>query len=945
MRKTSSFLPILLIGTYAIMCLCFGRFPSVVGASSLNTIPPPITDFFIPVNQRSVEPVRNPGDFIGRLYAPNPIDWKTRSEARPITGATVTIVSGSRSGESITTDQSGYYLFPNVDGDALHLLVEKEHFEPKEVIVSRFHPTKLASGAVLNYHEDVQQHPGNILLGQRWPDEVRFIFEETLVVRDLLYIEAGRPPKVDMGGFYSRGVIVIYRNKYADGINTVGVLGLFAHEIAHAHQHATVSIDGSAWEIHGWRDTPEGIAFAEARRKDWQEVGRAPYDDIYGRREGRGGIGITETAAETYAHYWSVDRWGGRTSYGFLEIEAPNRYKWAEEWVPISIDVRLSPKVVSIPDRNLAKAVRKALGFGTNVPITERWMQRLIHLDARDTQIKNLTGLEHATKLRQLELRNNQIHDITPLANLKSLTDLILDNNRVSNISPLINLTQLRWLLIGGNPISDFTPLKHLTQLRGFALWNSNLSDTTLLAHMPHLTHLWMGNNKISDITPLAHLRQLEILELRNNSIRDIRPLAGLMKLRDIKLDGNPIQDTSPLRTLKARNPNLKLDIEIPPPAPVVLREAAQRPPVYWGDAQTGTLHRLIGDDVENLLPTVKNATSLAIDMAGGKLYWTEITGKRRGRIRRARFDGTPNVQLVKNLTSVPQSLALDAVNGKLYLTNTWGKVQRLNVDGSNFKPNLITGLNAPQSLVIDRTGGKLYWTEKTSDTTGKIRRANLDGTDIQLVKSLTSVPHGIALDTAKRKVYLTNAWGKIQRMNVDGLNFKPNLITGLDSPKGITLDIANSKIYWTEQNSIRRANLNGKNIQNVVTGLRSPASFVLSIPAVGAPARAAPATVVSVPDETDLYPNYPNPFNPETWLPYKLATDTDVWITIYNAQGVVVRVLSLGHQSAGYYIRQSRAAYWDGRNTLGETVASGVFFYQLETDEISSLRKMVILK
>ena len=101
-------------------------------------------------------------------------------------------------------------------------------------------------------------------------------------------------------------------------------------------------------------------------------------------------------------------------------------------------------------------------------------------------------------------------------------------------------------------------------------------------------------------------------------------------------------------------------------------------------------------------------------------------------------------------------------------------------------------------------------------------------------------------------------------------------------------------------------------------------------------------------PSETQLLANYPNPFNPETWIPYQLATGSDVHIPIYNAQGSVVRVLALGHQSAGYYTSRSRAAYWDGRNALGERVASGVYFYQLQTDTVSALsalRKMVILK
>ncbi len=98
-------------------------------------------------------------------------------------------------------------------------------------------------------------------------------------------------------------------------------------------------------------------------------------------------------------------------------------------------------------------------------------------------------------------------------------------------------------------------------------------------------------------------------------------------------------------------------------------------------------------------------------------------------------------------------------------------------------------------------------------------------------------------------------------------------------------------------------------------------------------------------PDKTALLANYPNPFNPETWIPYHLAKSTNVQITIYNAHGTVVRHLELGHQSVGYYISRNRAAYWDGKNAFGEYVASGIYFYQLQADTVSPLRKMVILK
>ena len=98
-------------------------------------------------------------------------------------------------------------------------------------------------------------------------------------------------------------------------------------------------------------------------------------------------------------------------------------------------------------------------------------------------------------------------------------------------------------------------------------------------------------------------------------------------------------------------------------------------------------------------------------------------------------------------------------------------------------------------------------------------------------------------------------------------------------------------------------------------------------------------------PKETALLPNFPNPFNPETWIPYQLARDADVMLTIYDTNGVVVRRLDLGHKSAGYFRDRSRAVYWDGRNGIGEDVASGVYFYHLSAGEYSATRKMLIIK
>ena len=98
-------------------------------------------------------------------------------------------------------------------------------------------------------------------------------------------------------------------------------------------------------------------------------------------------------------------------------------------------------------------------------------------------------------------------------------------------------------------------------------------------------------------------------------------------------------------------------------------------------------------------------------------------------------------------------------------------------------------------------------------------------------------------------------------------------------------------------------------------------------------------------PKETVLLFNYPNPFNPETWIPYQLSKPTDVTLRIYSVNGTLVRTLALGHQPAGVYQSKSRAAYWDGKNELGEPVASGVYFYTLKAGGFTATRKMLIRK
>ena len=179
-------------------------------------------------------------------------------------------------------------------------------------------------------------------------------------------------------------------------------------------------------------------------------------------------------------------------------------------------------QVVEISDPNLRTAVREALNLPAGASITQAAIRQLSRLDARDSQITTLSGLEYATNLTSLGLGRNNISNLTPLAQLTSLKRLELWLN------PLANLTQLEDLDIGGCQIFDIAPLANLTQLSGLNLRYNRIIDISPLANLTRLTGLRLNNNDIIDVSPLANLTRLESLEIHNNNISDHSPLDGL---------------------------------------------------------------------------------------------------------------------------------------------------------------------------------------------------------------------------------------------------------------------------------------------------------------------------------------------------------------------------------------------------------------------------------
>ena len=398
---------------------------------------------------------------------------------------------------------------------------------------------------------------------------------------------------------------------------------------------------------------------------------------------------------------------------------------------------------------------------------------------------------------------------------------------------------------------------------------------------------------------------------------------------------------------------------------------------IYW--TEDNKIYQSLSDGTARkvvLIRAGKRLGRLALDVSGRKIYWTEfpVSGGTTT-LKRANLDGSGIENVVVNIGALTD-LLLDTSNSKVYWAAIVGrfegnKIRRSNLNGSQIQ-DLVTDLNPAdfarfelvEGLALDASGGKMYWTEtvyeRQADNTlqitkkGKIQRSNLNGSRIEdLVTGLSS--RAIALDVFDGKLYWINNYAsEIQRANLDGSQVEdlvsaPNMETHFF----LSLDVSSGKMYWGSSHIILRANLDGTEaeilyqVANPFNNIIGDIVFaILPEDAVhAAPLTTSTMLATTAPTKTSILPNYPNPFNPETWIPYQLAKPADVSVSIYSVDGKLVRTLTLGHQAAGIYQSKSRAAHWDGHNELGERVASGLYFYTFTAGDFTATRKMLIRK
>ena len=203
-------------------------------------------------------------------------------------------------------------------------------------------------------------------------------------------------------------------------------------------------------------------------------------------------------------------------------------------FVLLSVTIVISPLFAEdwLPDPNLRMAIRAVLreeiGLPDHTPLTKEHLEHFTHLEADNSNISNLTGLEHATNLQDFNADSNQISDLTPLSGLVQLHTLSLRENQVSDITPLLNLTTLHRLNLSINQVSDITPLENLTGLRWLDLEYNQIRDISVLSNLMILEDLRLTSNLITDFSPLANLTRLKRLSIKENFNENIAPLRHL---------------------------------------------------------------------------------------------------------------------------------------------------------------------------------------------------------------------------------------------------------------------------------------------------------------------------------------------------------------------------------------------------------------------------------
>ena len=557
-------------------------------------------------------------------------------------------------------------------------------------------------------------------------------------------------------------------------------------------------------------------------------------------------------------------------------------------------------------------------------------------LNGKETTVEFVTthvigGIGESVQLRIIDRDGNftshtfpiDITDLLPHPEIVSIPDpkLALALRETLDLTPDDTITQLvmRRLILfnaSGRQITDLTGLEHAHNVSDLWLDNNQIRDLTPLSGLTELTLLELSENPIGDIKPLAKLKNLSRLECRNAQISDITPIARLTSLRKIDLTGNPISNIAPLTGLT----NLS-------------------------ELHLGSSQQKISDIAP--LTGLVNLNSLVLisaSIADIRLI------ARFAKLTHLSFYDVP-INDISPLIGLTKLKSLELISCEI----------------NNIRP--LAGLKNLEVLALSDN--------QISDVTPLVQLVNLkvlrlEGNPINNTDPLRD----LLRKNPDVKIYLTYGGEPLE----DGKSITCSAIISEDVNKDCVVNVQDLVLVAANfgKGGGNASDVNGDGVVNIIDLVLVAGAFGNTAGAPSAYTEAQEllaaadvrqwlklakqvnlsdatfqhglqtlellATVLS-PKKTALLANYPNPFNPETWIPYQLAQSADVTVMIYSADGKLIRTLAFGAQAVGLYQSRSRAAYWDGKNQVGERVASGIYFYQLRTPTFHQTRRLVIVK
>ncbi len=616
-------------------------------------------------------------------------------------------------------------------------------------------------------------------------------------------------------------------------------------------------------------------------------------------------------------------------------------------------------------------------------------LSRLEVVEFRENVIRDLSPLSGLINLRELIVNGNLISDVSPVSDLRRLVILEISGNAISDFSALTGLPKLQQIYFSNNPLADFSDFAALPSLRILRTWGTpvinlegvrafpklqqldicggEISDLTPLDGLTNLTELELAGNEITDITDLASLTGLKRLNLRHNQITDVSPLAALVNLQSIDLHDNEILDFSPLDVFPE---NVSI-VRSENPGSITLRAAPKiEGPWLWvilptegalGSAAAASGHDYLSEVSDGQVTEQQIATEGAKTAARvGDKVWSVGELSRRGPnnindMVNAIGLGTDNIDfhvaygsIVLDVTTAQESRFFvgsgDAV--KVWLNGKQVHNNAVDRDAEDYQEDFPVTLKAGRNILLVAVyEGEGWWsgffgldrnTEYTtalpnySHPAGTRRPADIDGDGTVGILDMILVARRFGTLLASKP-----GGGRVyEDINGDGVvNIQDLILVAQDITAPVDNDPAAPispeliqhwiDLAWTEYDGSLAFQKGITTLENILMALQSEKTE----------------------SKTALFANYPNPFNPETWIPYQLAVPTEVVLTIRTTTGSIVRTLPLGHQSAGVYKTSNRAAYFDGKNDLGEPVTSGIYFYTLTAGDFTATRKMLIRK